>query len=245
MAANNLTLPLVIKPDQGQRGAGVAFAHTEQQLEEFLAAIHDDVIVQEYVEGREFGIFYIRYPNAERGFIYSITDKRLIQVTGDGRRTLEELILDDDRAVCLARLHLQKHQKNLYKIPVQNEKIKLVEVGTHCRGALFLNGEFIKTKALEARLDEISKSFDGFYFGRYDLRTSSIDEIKNGAGFKIVELNGVTSEATHIYDPQNSLCNGYRVLMKQWRMAFEIGELNRAKNVMPVSATHLLRLLIK
>ncbi len=243
MAANNLTLPLVIKPDQGQRGAGVAFAHTEQQLEEFLTAITCDVIVQEYVEGREFGVFYIRYPNAERGFIYSITDKRLIEVTGDGRRRLEELILDDDRAVCLARLHLQKHQANLYKIPAPNEKIKLVEVGTHCRGALFLNGEFIKTKALEARLDEISKSFDGFYFGRYDLRASSIDEIKNGAGFKIVELNGVTSEATHIYDPQNSLFNGYRVLMKQWSMAFEIGELNRARNVKPVSVRHLLRLL--
>jgi hypothetical protein len=106
-----------------------------------------------------------------------------------------------------------------------------------------LNGEFIKTKQLEARLDEISKSFDGFYFGRYDLGASSVDEIKNGTGFKIVELKGITSEATHIYDPQNSLFNGYRVLMKQWRMAFEIGALNRARHVKPSSVRHLWRLL--
>jgi membrane protein DedA with SNARE-associated domain len=245
MAANHLALPIVIKPDQGQRGAGVTIARSQRQLEECLASVDFDVIVQEFVDGHEFGIFYVRYPNAEKGSIYSITDKRLISIVGDGKRTLEELILADDRAVCMAQLHLQKHEKNLCHVPPKGEKIKLVEVGTHCRGAMFLNGEGIKTPALEAKIDEISRGFSGFYFGRYDIRTPSLDAIKNGAGFKVVELNGVTSEATHIYDPANSLLTGYRVLMKQWRMAFEIGALNRAKNVTPVSATRLLRLLLK
>jgi membrane protein DedA with SNARE-associated domain len=244
MAANHLTLPIVIKPDEGERGAGVTIAHSQQQLEECLANADFDVIVQEYVDGYEFGIFYVRYPDAEKGSIYSITDKRFISVTGDGKRTLEELILADDRAVCMARLHLQKHEKNLYDIPSKGEKIKLVEVGTHCRGAMFLNGESIKTPALEAKIDEISKGFSGFYFGRYDIRTPSLDEIKNGAGFKVVELNGVTSEATHIYDPKNSLLEGYRVLMKQWRMAFEIGARNRQRGVKPVLATKLLKVLL-
>jgi membrane protein DedA with SNARE-associated domain len=243
MAANHLTLPIVIKPDQGQRGAGVTIARAQQQLEECLASIDFDVIVQEYVDGHEFGIFYVRYPDTDKGFIYSITDKRLISVVGDGERTLEELILADDRAVCMARLHLQKHEKNLHNVPAPGEKIKLVEVGTHCRGAMFLNGEFIKTPALEAKINEISKSFSGFYFGRYDIRTPSLDAIKNGAGFKVVELNGVTSEATHIYDPKNSLLEGYRVLMKQWRMAFEIGARNRQRGVKPVSVWQLFRLL--
>ncbi|MGH7456072.1 MAG: VTT domain-containing protein, partial [bacterium] len=192
MAANLLALPIVIKPDQGQRGAGVTIARSQQQLEECLASFDFDVIVQEYVDGHEFGIFYVRHPDADKGFIYSITDKRLISVVGDGKRTLEELILADDRAVCMARLHLQKHEKNLYDVPPKGEKVKLVEVGTHCRGAMFLNGESIKTPALEAKIDEISKSFSGFYFGRYDIRTPSLDEIKNGTGFKVVELNGVT-----------------------------------------------------
>lgn len=243
MAANHLALPIVIKPDQGQRGAGVTIARSERQLEECLASVDFDVILQEYVEGHEFGIFYVRYPNADKGFIYSITDKRLISITGDGKRTLEELILADDRAVCMARLHLQKHEKNLYHVPAKGEKVKLVEVGTHCRGAMFLNGESFKTPALEAKIDAISQSFSGFYFGRYDIRTPSFDDIKNGTGFKVVELNGVTSEATHIYDPANSLLTGYRVLMKQWRMAFEIGARNRQRGVKPVSVWQLFRLL--
>ncbi|MCI0691344.1 alpha/beta fold hydrolase [candidate division KSB1 bacterium] len=244
MAANHLMLPIVIKPDQGERGAGVTIARSQQQLEECLASADFDVIVQEYVDGHEFGVFYVRYPDTDKGFIYSITDKRLISVVGDGKRTLEELILADDRAVCMARLHLQKHEKNLYHVPPKGEKVKLVEVGTHCRGAMFLNGEPLKTPALEAKIDEISQGFSGFYFGRYDIRTPSLDEIKNGAGFKVVELNGVTSEATHIYDPKNSLMEGYSVLMKQWRMAFEIGAQNRQRGVKPVSAARLLKVLL-
>jgi hypothetical protein len=59
----------------------------------------------------------------------------------------------------------------------------------------------------------------------------------------VVELNGVTSEATHIYDPSNSLLNGYRVLMKQWRIAFEIGARNRRQGVEPASVRQLFRLL--
>ena len=34
----------------------------------------------------------------------------------------------------------------------------------------------------------------------------------------------MTSEATHIYDPSNGLLEAYRVLFRQWRLAFEIGE---------------------
>jgi hypothetical protein len=57
---------------------------------------------------------------------------------------------------------------------------------------------------------------------------------------KIVELNGVTSEATHIYDPKFSLFDAYRVLFQQWRIAFEIGDLNRARGIRPASVGDLL-----
>jgi len=107
---------------------------------------------------------------------------------------------------------------------------------------LFLDGEFIKTPELEARLDVISKSFKGFYSGRYDIRTPVIANIKNGSNFKVVDLNGVTSEA---YDSKNGLWYGYRVLMQQWRLAFEIGKQNYEAGVAPASVGRLLRLLFK
>ena len=58
---------------------------------------------------------------------------------------------------------------------------------------------------------------------------------------KIVELNGVTSEATHIYDPKLSLFDAYRVLFEQWRIAFEIGDLNRARGTRAQRVRELLR----
>jgi len=54
-----------------------------------------------------------------------------------------------------------------------------------------------------------------------------------------VELNGVTSEATHIYDPKLSVWEAYRVLFEQWRIAFEIGHQNRAHGVRPTPVWQL------
>ena len=60
---------------------------------------------------------------------------------------------------------------------------------------------------------------------------------------RIIELNGVTSESTDIYDPKNSLWAAYRVLFRQWRLAFEIGAANRRRGVRPAGVAGLIRLL--
>jgi hypothetical protein len=70
-----------------------------------------------------------------------------------------------------------------------------------------------------------------------------VGDFKAGRNFKIVELNGVTSEATHIYDPRNSLIDAYRVLFEQWRIAFEIGAKNRERGVRPSTLRELFRML--
>jgi len=206
---------------------------SREALFEALESTGRDMILQEFVDGPEYGIFYVRHPDQDRGHILSITDKRLLKVFGDGRSSLEELILADPRAVCMAPLHLEKHAGRLNEVPPAGREIQLVEVGTHCRGALFLDGSEICTPELTAAIDRISRRFEGFYFGRYDVRCPEGSDIRAGDGFKIVELNGVTSEATHIYDPKNSLREAYRVLMHQWRWAFAIGAANRSRGAKP------------
>ena len=244
MRAIGADYPIVVKPDVGERGAGVAIIRSEKQLCEYLDDNRGDLIIQEFIDGHEYGVFYYRYPDEQTGHIFSITDKRLLTLTGDGRSTLEKLILADNRAVCMARFHLRNHKDQLYRVPAEGEEIPLVQIGTHCRGALFLDGESVRTPALEMAIDNISKGFTGFYFGRYDIRTPSLEDFKNGAGFKIVELNGVTSEATHIYSPGNSLWYAYRILMRQWRIAFEIGAINRRRGIRPATLRQLMTRLL-
>jgi pimeloyl-ACP methyl ester carboxylesterase/membrane protein DedA with SNARE-associated domain len=241
MAENRLDFPVVLKPNQGQRGSGVAVARSDEELRDYLHRSSVDTIIQEHVAGSEFGVFYYRRPEEARGRIFSITEKRFPVVIGDGVSTLEQLILKDRRAVCMARFYLNRQAPNLWQVPGRGERVQLVELGTHCRGAIFLDGSWVKTEALEQAIDQISRGFDGFYFGRFDIRTPSIEDFKQGRNFKVIELNGVTSEATHIYDPKNSLLAAYRVLFEQWRIAFEIGAHNRQRGVEPTPPATLAR----
>ena len=129
----------------------------------------------------------------------------------------------------MARTYFKIHTSRLWDIPVKNEKVQLIDIGSHCRGAIFYDGKDFYTKRLEQQIDKISKNFKGFYFGRYDIRTPSLDDFKKGRNFKVLELNGVTSEATHIYDPKNSLWFAYKVLFKQWALLFDIAKQNNDK----------------
>jgi hypothetical protein len=238
-----LSLPIVIKPNEGQRGSGVVVVRTRAELIRCLARSRVDTILQEYVPGLEFGVFYYRHPLEARGHILSITEKQLPVVVGDGRRTLEQLILYGDRTRGMARFHLERHAARLREVPSDGERVPLGDCGSHCRGATFLDGRAMLTSALEDAFDRIAQAYEGFYFGRFDVRVASVDEMQKGRGFKIIELNGVTSEATHIYDPGVGLFDAYRVLFEQWRLAFAIGAANAARGATVSSLRELVRLI--
>ena len=91
-------------------------------------------------------------------------------------------------------------------------------------------------------IERVSRSFDGFFFGRYDVRSPSLQDFRLGR-FRVIELNGVTSEATSIYDPSYGPIDAYRTLFAQWRLAFAIGAENRERGVAPAKIGHLARLI--
>lgn len=221
--------PLVVKPDVGERGAGVVIVHDETSLAYELEKRHESTLVQSYVEGAEFGVFYIRHPHENHGRIFSVTIKVMTSVTGDGARTLEELILDDERANVSQKHFRRIYQDQLAIIPLAGEIVPLARLGSHSRGALFLDGNSLITPELEVEIDRIARTFEGFYFGRFDLRCPDAEFLRRGEGIRLIELNGVTSEATHIYHPHTPLLVGYRTLVRQWRHAYDIGVANAAR----------------
>ena len=246
MRGRGLSFPVVLKPDAGERGSGVAVIRSEAEMEDYLLASPNiDVIIQEHVAGLEFGVFYFRYPQSEHGEIFSITRKLFPSVSGDGESTLENLILKDDRAVCMARAYFDAQRDHLWDIPAKGESVQLIEIGTHCLGSIFLDGIEIKTAEMARAIDLLARGFDAFYFGRFDIRTPSLTDFQQGKNFKVIELNGVTSEATSIYDPKNTLFAAYRVLFNQWRTAFEIGAQNRARGAEPARLLTLARLVVE
>ncbi len=245
LARHGLTYPLVLKPDAGQRGSGVAVVRSDAEALAYLERIRVDCVVQEHVAGLEYGIFWIRHPREPRGRIFSITSKVFPVVRGDGKRTLEELILTDSRAVGLAKLYLDRNVARLSEVPASGEEVQLVEIGNHCRGAVFLDGTHLRTRVLEDEIERISRGFEGFYFGRYDVVAHSEEDLRQGRNFKVIELNGATSEATHIYDPRYGVLFAWRTLFEQWRILFSIAVENRSRGAATVGWTELLRMLTR
>lgn len=238
-----LDYPFVGKPDVGERGAGVAILRDPAGVARWLHSAPPTVLVQEYVAGEEFGVFYVRRPSQPSGTIFSVTAKSFPAVTGDGASTLERLILADDRAVSMAPLYLERNAERLDSVPAPGERVELTDIGNHCRGTVFRDGHALVTPELTAAIDAIAQAFPGFYFGRFDLRCPSAEALRAGRDLRILELNGVTSEATHIYEPGASLLAAWRTLFTQWRLAFEIARENVARGARPARLRDLVALL--
>jgi membrane protein DedA with SNARE-associated domain len=236
MAAHGLDFPVVLKPDVGQRGQGVKICGNLDEAREWLARMEDDYLMNEYLEGEEFGVFYYRLPDQPRGEIFSINRKVLLQVEGDGHSTLEELILKDERAVCMAPTFFKNLEPNLLDIIPAGESRQLGKVGTHSRGSLFLDGADLITVELLDGIESIIRDYEGFYFGRFDLKAPSEEDLKAGCDLEVIELNGLTSEATHIYDPRHSIFYAWKTLIDQWSIAFQIAAANLKNGARPMAA---------
>lgn len=225
------TFPLVVKPDVGERGAGVAVARSQAELDRDLAARRSRVLLQRYVHGDELGVFYYRMPGEPRGHVFGITEKRLPSVTGDGRSPVADLIRRDARLRCQQRTLLRRLGDGANRVPREGETVLVGQLGNHCLGCEFRDGAHLGTPALAAAIDEVSRGVPGFHIGRYDIR-GPMEEMRAGR-FRVIELNGVSSDATNVYDPRNSLRDAYRALFRQWEIAFRIAAANRRRGAEP------------
>ncbi len=234
MADHSLDYPIVLKPDAGQRGQGVKICPDLETARQWLEQAEQDYLIMEYLPGEEFGVFYYRLPDQPRGRIFSINRKKLLHVVGDGKSTLEELILRDERAVCMAPMFFENLEADLLDIIPEGQTRQLGQVGTHSRGSLFLDGADLISPELLDRIECIVENYSGFYFGRFDFKAPSEEDLREGKNLKVIELNGLTSEATHIYDPKNSIFYAWKTLIDQWSIAFEIAEANLKKGLQPM-----------
>jgi hypothetical protein len=233
--------PAIIKPDAGQRGAGVKLVRSREEAEQYLDDTQEDVLVQPYHPGPyEAGVFYYRIPGEPTGRVLSITDKHFSQLIGDGQSTVEQLIWRHPRYRMQANVFLTRHAVDAQRILAAGECFRLAMAGNHCQGTMFRDGSHLLTPQLERTIDQIAQTFDGFFFGRFDVRYSDPERFKLGQDMTIIELNGVTSESTNLYDPSWPLLRAYRQLFKQWSILFRIGAANRSRGARTSSLRELI-----
>jgi len=235
--------PLILKPDAGERGNGVVLIHNQAEAATWFANFPGAAIAQPFIRGFEFGISYLRFPGEAFGKVVSISAKQPPVVCGDGKNNLEHLILQHPRHVAMARGLLATNAKRIFSVPLAGEEVELSPLGTHSRGAAFLDRNDLHTPALENAIDEISQRAPGFYLGRYDIRVPSVADLQAGCNIQVLELNGLTGEPAHIYDPQHSVAYARKVLRQTWRAAFQIAAANVKAGATPTSLRGLWKLL--
>jgi hypothetical protein len=238
---NNLLLPVIFKPDIGERGFMVKRIETHNDIEKYLKEIKINFIAQALIDDpMEFGIFYTRFPEQAKGCVTSIVIKEMLSVTGNGTSSLQELIFQKDRAKLQWNILKEVHQHKLNQIIPAGEIFELVSIGNHCLGTKFMDGGHLINDKISETFDRISKQIEGFYFGRFDLRCRSFEDLYNG-NVKIMELNGCGAEPAHIYQPGYPLLKALRVLFIHWQNIFLIARQNHMLGVQYTSVKTALR----
>ncbi|MBU2899320.1 D-alanine--D-alanine ligase [Vibrio hepatarius] len=239
-----LNYPLVAKPDLGCRGVGVKLIKNDQQLRDYIETFPNKgrFLLQERSNySAEAGIFYVRQPGEKGGKVISITLKYSPYVVGDGESTLKQLIERCPRAGKLQHLYLPRHKEALDTAIPEGDEFQLAFAGSHSRGCIFRNGNQFITPELEQKLDQILGDFKGFNYGRLDVKFKDIQLLMCGTDFDILEINGASSEAAHIWDSDTSLSHIFSTLLQQYRLLYQIGSKHKKQGYKTPSLGALLQ----
>lgn len=234
MKEAGLSFPVVGKPIYGGRGWRVQVLHNEVELVGYRRHFDVPFMLQAYVDYPvEVSVFYYRYPDESRGRVFSLTGKELLQVTGNGYDSVAQLVQRKDRAYLQWHTLQESSTQDWSHVPALNEQVLLVPYGNHCRGAMFINWNMAIDDALHQTFDDISSGIEGLFYGRFDIRCQSLEDLKAGKNFKILELNGVGAEPAHIYDPGYSFWQAQRDLFFHFATIWKIGVFNHEQQGIP------------
>lgn len=229
---HGIKYPLIVKPEVGGQGILFRKIDNEEHLKEYHQKIPVEYIIQEFVRfPLEVSLFYYRYPFEKKGNISGFLQKVPMRVTGDGVHTLEQLILMNSKSRKRVEELRPKHEENFNYIIPLGESYILSHAGNHNRGAHFIDLKCEINDKLVNLLDEISNGINDFFYGRYDIMCNSIEDLKKGKNFIILEYNGCGAEPNHFYDTGYSLISAWREILKHWKILYEISSYNHQQGV--------------
>jgi hypothetical protein len=224
--------PFIAKPDIGMHGILVRKVHNIDELLTYHKNVPVDYLVQEFVDlPMEFSVFHIRYPHQQKGIVTGFILKEYLQVYGDGKSSLLELIRQHPKAKYREEEMKHLHKGKMEMVIPKDEKYALSFTGNHNRGAKFINLHNEIDERLTSVFDKISLDANHFYYGRYDFKCTSIEDLKQGKNISILEYNGAGAEPNHIYDCGMSYFDALRVIAMHWRHMYKIGRVNYKKGI--------------
>ena len=231
---NGIPYPLIVKPEVGGQGILLRKIDTEEELKAYHGRMPFEYIVQCLVNyPMEVSIFYIRYPHAERGIITGFLHKIPLQVLGDGIHTLSQLIALHPKGRKRTGELYSKHKLRWTEVLPSGERYMLSYAANHNRGAHFIDLKAQIDEKLVGIFDRISHQVNDFFYGRYDIMCTNVEDLKNGKNFTILEYNGCGAEPNHFYDTGYTLWGAYKEILRHWKALYRISKFNSLQGIKP------------
>jgi len=238
----DLSFPIIIKPDAGERGKGVIKIFTKLDLRSNLAEIKTDYLVQDYVTHQlEYGVFVSYIPNKSNYKVISLTEKRFFTVVGDGKSTIDELIRNKERGLVFYKQIKERSTYAMDYVPNVDEICVIHTMGNHCNGTEFINRNHQISEALELSMNKLMVGMSGIYYGRFDIKAASLEDLNNLIDIKILEFNGITAEPIHIYDNSFGYLKSLLSFLNSWKYLYKVSNYNKLRGVQPVKHVEMLR----
>jgi hypothetical protein len=230
ITSHSFSYPFIVKPNVGMAGILFRKIDDEHQLKTYHLQVPVVYIIQELVDfPLEIGVFYIRHPQKKSGKITALFSKRFPSVTGDGISTIGDILKKNNCAITEESGKLK--QEKLEKVLEKDQIFNLSFIGNRYHGSTFHDLSYLIDKKLISLFDKISLSSQ-FYYGRYDIKCSSIEDLKKGINFSILEFNGAGSIPNHVYTEKYTLLEAYKEICRHWKSLYEISSYNH-KNGFP------------
>lgn len=215
--------PVILKSNLGCVGKAIVKLADAEAVKKHTPRLLGDFILQDFTPNPyECGVFYIRQQGQPK--ISGINKKHFPTVVGNGK--------DDLGSLARAHYRYTSHWDSFLQdidtsevLPDGVEK-RISFIGSHTLGCKFTDDTHLLTPQLESAIFQLFESQPGFNFGRVDVKCADEDAFKRGE-FVVIEVNGVASLPTNMFDPKYSVWQAYRIFFEHGKYLVKIAREHR------------------
>lgn len=223
--------PFIVKPDIGMMGFMFRKISNAAQLKAYHQTMSTEYIVQSMIQyGLEVAVMYHRMPGEQKGKITGLISKEPAFVMGDGKSTLQELILAHSEERLDKQKTMVKFQSELNDVLPIDFKMRLSDASNRSQGGIMHDQSQHIDEELEAMFDRLSLHAGKFYYGRYDILCNSIEDLKKGTNYSVLEFNGTGAGPQHFHTVA-SFKKVIDIIIEHWRLIYIIAKKNRQLGV--------------
>lgn len=221
--ANKHGYPVMLKSDVGCVGKGICKVTDEETARKKAKLLLGDYLLQKYCEKPfEAGIFFVRLNGQPH--VTGINVKHFPSVVGNGQ----------DDILTLARRHQRfTHHWHAFLQNVDTSEVladgvekRLSFIGSHTLGCRFTDDRHLATPELRQAVYRFFESQPGYNFGRLDVRADNEEALIQGE-FVVIEVNGIASIPTHLFDPKYSVWQAWGIFLKHARFLVRAAKENQ------------------